>query len=441
VRYHGVYSINRKHVRYSIRKAFAKTTSPCQLCSAPASLLHCYDCIGPSDSGINMCVGCLMHFHTTTEVGAGHRILPEGAPPDFVLSYRDWRQRAQVRMESGMSCLSLPFFQHCVLQKTVASSGTTEQWLQSTRQNHGAPNEIHTIVCEHLNIDDLDRLASVSRFHRHICLHVLRELIKKLWSEISVLESSDVGDEKAETEVYTVGQTVVQQALHSREYAVLRKQLGHWAYLIFKYQRPYGLPMRFRDTNERRLTLLLGPYALHPDEDYDYCKTYQIHALVNVASDRALRSLVKKTPHTFTLGHHLLRAWLERGEGSTVLEKLIGKGAYTESFTAPNLPTLGSVSMAEWLLNAGLRVPVGERLAAPCGESVDVLLVYAHHCEDLVSIRGPGGETLLHMAVRRKSISLVKYLLERGLSKSATNDAGQTPKDIAIGKRLIALLE
>ena len=106
VRYHGVYSVNRKHVRHSIRKAFTKTTSPCQLCSAPATLLHCYDCIGPSDSGINMCVGCLMNFHTT-EVGAGHRILPEGAPPDFVLSYRVWRQRAQVRVRvRSLVCLS-----------------------------------------------------------------------------------------------------------------------------------------------------------------------------------------------------------------------------------------------------------------------------------------------------------------------------------------------
>ena len=50
-------------------------------------------------------------------------------------------------------------------------------------------------------------------------------------------------------------------------------------------------------------------------------------------------------------------------------------------------------------------------------------------------------DTLLHLAVKTKNTSFVKYLLDRGINKDVTNVLSETPLDIAIKNQTVDIIK
>lgn len=50
-------------------------------------------------------------------------------------------------------------------------------------------------------------------------------------------------------------------------------------------------------------------------------------------------------------------------------------------------------------------------------------------------------DTLLHLAVRTKNTSFIKYLLDRGINKDVTNVLSETPLDIAIKNQNVEIIK
>jgi hypothetical protein len=316
---------------------------------------------------------------------------------------------------------------------------------------YGLPKEVHLLVYDILGVSDLDAVAGLSRFHRHLCLKILkRRLSKVLWPLVNRIEGPTATEES--TYIHGVGQGLLKRCLHEKDYSAVRRGIGEWAFMYLMPQdagwntrlRAQDPRPRYRNREEETFQAF-DPYVLPPPTvcwNFRHLSFGRIEQFVNRMS---LRAALTECEGGFkgAFGYLLFRASLtfEGPRALSVVKKLVGFGVYKAPLDP--LPCISDAGIASYLISLPFPVPFSNSLLNTNyrdSEPDAVLEVYASHLEDL-SLMGEDGNTLLHIATRKRCVRLVKHLLSRGLDKEKRNDEGKTPYDLASNKALRGLLE